>query len=176
MYLPSQTRPVLLEAQPAPFVHQNRTDFFRRSAIHMRQNTKLCVHDAPAHCGQPQLWPHLQAMSGFHRPIGLCEGRPSELDATKRHPIGHLQLQRPLIGNSGAPLEHLASVTASSPWVRSKVGRKASEQTFSHMLGPRGPRPRPGSAPRSPPPTPWPTTTTAAPGGAGAGLEGQLRY
>jgi hypothetical protein len=36
----------------------------------------------------------LLCTSGFHRPLDLCEGRrPTKLEATKRHPVGHPELR-----------------------------------------------------------------------------------
>jgi hypothetical protein len=91
-YLQLQTLPVLVEIPPAQNLGIKPAVLLHQPAIHLGQNIKMFGHDDPALCGHWQLWPLLH--------VGLASARrllskPPKLEATKRHPVGHLKLQHP---------------------------------------------------------------------------------
>jgi hypothetical protein len=102
----------------------------------------------------------LLCTSGFHRPLGLCEGRQSW-----RQPNGSQSATSNC--NTHDPVtrrphrQHLVHPQFVRAWMWSKVGFASWNLLFSQM-GPRWAGS--GSGPWGPQPTPWPT---AAPGGAG---------
>jgi hypothetical protein len=68
----------------------------------------------------------------------------------------------PMIGNSGAPLEHLVHPAVCKT---AGLGAESASRLETYFFSQMGPRwAGSGSEPRGPQPTPWPT---AAPGGAG---------
>jgi hypothetical protein len=91
-YLQLQTRHVLLEVVHAVSVPENRTDFLHQPAVLvlLPQNEKPFARKDLAPGGQRQLLPLLHA--GFASARRLLS-KPPKLEATKRHPVGHLKLQ-----------------------------------------------------------------------------------
>jgi hypothetical protein len=127
--LPLQTRGVLVEVQVASSVHENRLVLLHRPASHLHQNQKPFHRKDLAPGGHPKLWPPLHVGFLSARWL-LCRSHQTpKLEATKRHPVGHLSPLTPALtatpmtgnsltrGDSGAPLGSWVLST----WLQSRL-------------------------------------------------------